>query len=1224
MKKLFSTLLMGVFILTSVSVFTSCKDNDDDIKAIREDVAALRAELTNVKAALETELQSSKSQFETQIAQVKKELQDAIDKKADETTVSALREKLTGLETDYLAKVAVLETQIETANKALAKLDEKADKATVDNVIANLAALTGQLSDESKAREALEANLAIQIEALKKLRQELTDANYQGQIDGLIQACQNFDTTVADVNVMKKTINNLELQLTAFNQYISALTVLVERQLNSISLVPQLFVGGIEAIEFVDLKYQEFHKDPKIMATKPWYILDKGETEATYRLNPSTTPREGIDEANIEFLAATAAVTPEYMWNAPAKTRNIQYIPSPVLFNGIKSFKNGLMTVYLKKRDRDFNINWRTNDGLYKDGDNVTPLSEDSIYIVALKVPRAVGELNSEAADVISENSRLVERWYSPRIAALPNPNPKWHGDWKGNEDYYDGLNNVRQNLNIERPKHYWTETEIYGKRIDSRPLQGVSKIVDYDQTFDVSTIVTGCLYEYTTTIFGGECIRRIDVDELKKYGIEINYSIPTTEYKADNPTYTGNSENLSNQQEFAKIIDPVKGTIQAKTPAGVTDNKAVIGKEPIVKVQMVDVTRNKVIDERFLKIKWSDKRVTHEPKVITFDRTQVLKPCDTNVVSPLTWREVVNQVYAVIGENGISEQVFREVYWDPNTDNPRITVSWDCTNWDTNWANLTSAPKTKNNVDPKPVLVETDNLYGDAVVATWQFEPDEIKTVYCSKKEDTKTFTAKIELPSKDSRYGDLTLVWNVTFTLPALPEIVGYYDQYWLDGKVGEEHDILPLQYGSDIQRWWENMSPNPKDYCFFDNNLMNPFVYDNTANSSHLIVKNLGSCASWDIQFAHENQIANHNPNYSITAPYTYHNVISNAITWDDRFDTGNDKRIYKSAGKWVDTHDYDDFVNSTLQWQNFGAYQFWNWTTAPVTPIQRLLQMMWLSNTGDNINPLTLTNHEIDYTRAPWHRSSLIQERRAYLRAEHYFNAPTDWNNDYYKAILNELDPDPANDLKRADGTYEPKRTHTKPLVFNIWGTLNAWNYIPVKTYKAYMIAPLRFNYKTTATWYDGQVNGSPVNWRENFTLTDFRGYLVKDGAWVASDGSNYSQEQRSWTTQLWNFYEVRPYVLDSQARFAFEVQGNGNVIVNNNLPRSQWITSADLYRLTNGNVDISFEVQGNLIYFWNNTGSRIEKEVKCWIPVRVDYGLGRLESGMEGLVKPHVD
>ena len=295
MKKLFSFLLMGVFILTSVSVFTSCKDNDDDIKAIRDDVAALRAELTNVKAALETELQSSKSSFETQIAQVKKELQDAIDKKADEATVSSLREKLTGLETDYLAKVAVLETQIETANKALSKLDDKADKATVDNVIANLAALTGQLSDESKAREAVEANLAIQVEALNKLKKALEDADYQGQIDKiiaanyqgqineLIAACENFQTT-EDAAQMKKTINNLELQLNNFNQYVSALTVLVERQLNSISLVPQLFVNGIEAIEFTSLKYNKWKGNFNTKDIKPLdaaMFVSNGETEAT-------------------------------------------------------------------------------------------------------------------------------------------------------------------------------------------------------------------------------------------------------------------------------------------------------------------------------------------------------------------------------------------------------------------------------------------------------------------------------------------------------------------------------------------------------------------------------------------------------------------------------------------------------------------------------------------------------------------------------------------------------------------------------------------------------------------------------------------------------------------------------------------------------------------------------------------------------------------------------
>ncbi len=1181
MKKLFSTLLMGVFILTSVSVFTSCKDNDDDIKAIREDVAALRAELTNVKAALETELQSSKSQFETQIAQVKKELQDAIDKKADETTVSALREKLTGLETDYLAKVAVLETQIETANKALAKLDDKADKATVDNVIANLAALTGQLSDESKAREALEANLAIQIEALTKLRQELTDANYQGQIDGLIQACQNFDTTVADVNVMKKTINNLELQLTNFNQYVSALEVLVERMLNSISLVPQLFIDGIEAIEFVTLKYEEYGKK------NSYYILDKGETEATYRLNPSTTPRANIDEDNIDFLAATA------------ETRAIE-VASPVKFNGIKDYRNGLMTVYLKK----------TNLDTYLGDENSNP-----IYIVALKVPRNAAA-GYEAADVISENSRLVERFYSPRIASSSNPSSTWHANWTGTDMYFDGVNNDGVSLNIERPIHYWSKDEMWGnsamgllgKKVDARPLEAVSKIIDYDDdTFEVSSIVTGCLYEYTGAQFIGNCIKRIDVNELKKYGIEINYSIPTEVYNLDAP-------NLTNQQEFAQILDATTGRIKAKTPAGVTDNKAVIGKEPIVKIQMKDITRNKVIDERYLKIKWSDKRVERKTVEVTFDReAQYLKPCDTNVIKPLTWKEVVNQVYAVLGENGISEETFREVYWR-NIDPQNWTVKWDCTNWDSNWQSLTSAPKTKSGlevIDPtyKPNLDDTYNLHGDAVVATWELNPDQIKTVYCSKLEDTKTFTAVIELPSKDTRYPyDLKLIWKCTFKLEYLPELVGYYDQYWFDKY--EKVDILPLQYKSDMQKWWQTYGG--KNYCFYDNNLMNPFMFEQmNPTDQGWIVKNVPSCGSWDIQFAHENQIAYYNPKYQ---------TIASAHTNTSNWNTGNGTRIYKSAGKWVDTHEFNDA--SLVPWRSFDAYKFYRYNTSN-TPVEQVLQMMWLDNRGDDFYPLTLTGHDVDYAHNAWSKNRSLKDRKAYLRGEHYITLGNrdDWATDYYKPLLNELDQDPANDLVRSDGTKEPARNHDKPIYINIWGALNAWNYIPVKTYQAYMIAPLRFNKnQDLAVWHDGQVDGSPNGWRKFFTLTDFRGYLVGQ--------INGTTEQTKWARDLWDYYEIQGVNIDlDNVKFSFKYDAStAKVYVDNTMDPKDGMTRDELYRLTNGNVNISFEEDqtpgSDLIYFWNNGGSRIMENVRVWMPVSVKYCFGTLNSGLYGWVYPH--
>ena len=42
-RKIFSKLLMGAFLIASVSMFVSCKDYDDDIQKNAQDIAALKA-----------------------------------------------------------------------------------------------------------------------------------------------------------------------------------------------------------------------------------------------------------------------------------------------------------------------------------------------------------------------------------------------------------------------------------------------------------------------------------------------------------------------------------------------------------------------------------------------------------------------------------------------------------------------------------------------------------------------------------------------------------------------------------------------------------------------------------------------------------------------------------------------------------------------------------------------------------------------------------------------------------------------------------------------------------------------------------------------------------------------------------------------------------------------------------------------------------------------------
>jgi len=1154
-KKLFSMLLLGACFLASMSLFTSCKDYDDDIKSNKAEIVALRSELLTVKTNLEQSLNTEKSAYETQIAALKAQLESAISNKADQSTVDELKTKLDSMEKDYAARMAVLTSQIEAAYDAIGRIDQKADQSTVDGVIADLAALTGQLKDEAKAREAVEANLRIQMEALQKFMDEFNDANLQEQIDQLKAAIGEIQTN-QEISVMRSQMTNLEQMIVNVNANLSALEVLVERMLNSISLVPQLFIKGIEAIEFTSLKYNAFMPNDTV-PTGASYLVSTGETEATYRLNPTTVQESGIDVANINFLAATA------------DTRAVE-VESPIAFNGIKDFHNGLMTVKIKKVKN-----------VYLGDDDVNPIT-----IVALKVPRNPNLY--EPADIISENSRLVENFYFPRIAARAQENNAnfvalINRDWSGQETFYDNVDNPSGRLvDLYRPRHFSDSLTVLNSRVDDNPLKLVSKLVYYRETYDLKKLITGCKYNGSYRDPACVCETTITPAQLKQYGMAFRFHMMNRDYFNDAPHRT-------NQQEFATVTPD--GIIKSCIPNGVTDNKACIGKEPIVRVELVDTVQGHVVDRRYLKIKWTDKKdpgPDPQPELadtLLFEKesSATLDPCGGASATPITWREFITQVYAAIEHHsalaGISEQMFREIYMTETSKPILVSGSWK-TNWPSNYASLTSAPNHLDRItDPLalPVVSETTNLHGDAIIASWDLTPSQIKTIYCNSENDTKTFTAKVLFQSNDPRYPNVYFNWKFTISLPKpLPSITAFYDQYWLS-NAHQEHDILPLQFKSELQEWW---AAHGKNYCFYDNDLMNVFKYENNR-----IVKNIPSpCGSWDIQFEQ---------NYG-------------TLTTSDIYDTGNGSRISLSGGKHVDTRYFynSELPLSLINWQNFAGYK------------RGLLTMTWWQdNYAANGN---YNLHDVASTHKAWDNSA----KNTYARLDRATLSAADITA-VNSAYLNALDNNPANDIIGPDGTRQPLRTHTKPVGINVWGALNPWNYIPVWSYKAYLVAPLRVNMhiETEANWQDGEVSGCPRQWRSFFTLTDFRGYLVKN----VPDGSvSSTDEQLMWTQSLWDYYQVQdPVFACDDAKFSFKEDANGNIVIDNNIdPAVGGMTSGQLRLKTNGNIAISFKQVGNYIYFYNNGGSNVEARVRVAIPVTVSYGWGSISTWVYGWVYPH--
>lgn len=825
-RKIFSSLLLVAFLCASMSMFVSCKDYEDDINANKDDITALQNQLADLQTTLSNELSSVRSEFNTQISDAKAQLQAAIDQKADQATVTALEARVATLEGDLAAKEAALNAKIDAVNEAVTGLDGRLE--SVEEALATITAMTGDFEELQKtvndlkgrvealesldiatiAREAVAKDLETQQKALEDFKQQIADADYQKQIDNLkdqIDALPTADdlkdladkleaydieniekrvsaaeeaiaelqnslsdyATVTSVDELEKALqkqiddlNNLISGEGGLNDNINTLTVFVEKLLNSISLVPDLYVGGIEAVEFRVLSYV-----PVVPGTSgtgelkiaPVYV-DNGQTTATYRLNPSSVKEENIDAENIDFVAATAEVR--------AVLDN-----SPVAFNGIESFKNGLMTVKLKK----------TTTGSLDLGNNKT-------YIVALKVPRF--NKDNTTTDIYSENSRLVETTFRPRIAKLA---------WNASDAQH----------------HYADSTSIWNSKVDNKEL--VTTEVYYNETKNLAELVTGCYLN------GADKHTQITRDELKKYGIAFRFAIPSK-------TYNTAASNGTDQQQFATVTP--EGVISSKLPDGVTNNMACVGKEPIVRIMLCDTVNNNLLDERYMKIKWSQKMlddVTLDDKADNF-----VLGCN-DVKAEMTWDWLITKVYAKVQAEGLDQATFEKIY-------PADKIEWNAKN--------TNEGTVKDILEFKT----TTNENGDALAATWVLSPDFIGNV-TNEKDQKKVFKKEIIFKSTmPAQYPDLKMEWTITITLPELPAIAGYFDTYWFEKY--NTYDVLPVQYGTPAQT---------EAQVVYRNNLTSAFGYTSEwGKGNNFFIKNMTECGLWDLQFSADQTITGYTVN------------------------------------------------------------------------------------------------------------------------------------------------------------------------------------------------------------------------------------------------------------------------------------------------------------------------------------------------------------------------
>ena len=839
-RKFYGVLMLGALAVASASL-TSCKDYDDDINNLQAqiDTKAEKTALEDTKTALQTTINTLSAELKAEDTR----LAGLIAEKAENSALTAA-----------VARVAALEARLTTAENAMSSLQElingKVDQSVYNTAVADIygkletvqsglgdalkqiPALEKGLQDEETARKAAIQNLQTQIDALNGLSSRLAAlesfkasadaANYQQQINDLKAELETVKAnagsgSTATIEALKDEMTKASKSVENVEASVAVLTVLVNNSLTSVTLIPQHFIDGIEAIQFQSLKYipvkfngtidptsgthaghvpaYEDLTDHQLASAGSAVIIDRGQTEASYRLSPTLVKQEDIDIEKLKYSCTTAKT----------ETRAASLKDDNPVKPTFKSLENGVLTVVLKKTN--------TNTSLEFGGEGKTA------NIVSLMVPRKANEeKNISYAEIYSEFTMLDETTIEPRLAALnTNDGGKtWH---------FDGTGKLKHDKTIANQYHYIDSLSIWKTGTDNALY--IKHEIKYDEDFDLNQLVTGCYLD------GAGKHVELTKEELRKSGLTFRFAIPTTVYNTDNV-------NNTDQQGFANLkandYNGVKTVIYSKlneklNGAEVTKNRAAIDKAPIIRVMLIDSVRNNLVDQAYFRIKWvGDVTPPLDAVKLNDYKTSAELSCN-DIVSNMGWSQFINYVYGVIKAEkpDMSYEEFKAVY-----------------------TTQTVSPASLN------LTLNVSALDEDADVAKWTITPDEVGKILPNRSKDMKATITFVS--AQPQAYPNLILDWIVTINLPNKPTLHGYYANYWLDATY-TAHDVMPVQYLTAAQT---------RPYCVYENNLFNAFTYNTRNGNPWMIIDNLPEpCGAWDIQFK-QAQMSGYKANFTGSEP------------------------------------------------------------------------------------------------------------------------------------------------------------------------------------------------------------------------------------------------------------------------------------------------------------------------------------------------------------------
>ena len=1064
------------------------------------------------------------------------------------------------------AKVASVESSLGAALSTAQATAEAAKKAAEEAKAAGNEALAAAKDAEAKAAEAKTAAIKAAQDEVAALKAELMEA-----LD-------------ASKEEMKKLAEDVEA-------LVNETVALIGHRLSSIALIPTQHINGIAAITVNTLMYtpqtyvalKEHAADPSNHQGRP--VLDHIGVEgavaryissnnnvAKFHLNPSL----GVRPQDI-LLPSFDCITSTNLTRS-AEEELVAGLNNPIMAVPLAEgeeldIKDGILTLKIQKSKEALNEFIGTKGYAHGQG------GMEEFYMASLKVP--VAEANWTDAEkeafekgeitgvyVNSEYNRIEEIVRIPYLV-----NSKTDFSKTITADFADEIQN---DGTADFYVHYHDSVCLY----ESANNKLVDVKVAYNKPLDLKELVKVCAIDAEVengdeTADASSHSQHIDLKDYASYGLAFRFELAKEKY------FQGVRE--TDEQEFAKINNSVDGIMTSKvySVGGNGDSRAAIGREPIVRVSLIDTNNdNALVAQRYIKVRWTDAQV-EDQEIPGHDFSKQYVTCKAMFQQLLT-KEMNEKIYHMVKmttdgsttTNSISKENFHKIYKNIEI----LSLMKDGVDLlkDEELALVVSTnPADFNEGATKQVTEGDETMNGDVVFAflpeeeadetnmswnlVWSMSPKAVGTLKDLKASE---FEITVKYVDPDGVHGAVKQTFKQVIEIPT--QEFAYQATYWKDGIGEGVFNVNPIVYNTNNDGTVGTAAHSEEckltDYSHIEADLVNGYIYKATnkkpANLDEYI-QYIRGCA--DVKFIFD---AERFADYEHLEGYT----VNNASTV-----------LYKGTPFALD----------------------------------------WVLGEGQNENNITVGENK---TPAYIQKEGVAASITTLMGADKAINTDKkDYAWEYNETLGNDKNECMSiirlHELDDLNATDAAKALVGKKVPVNLIVKYNEYNVVTEQKFEVFFINPLEIDGDVNDSFTDAVINGDFLSVAENFTFTDWNKYTVAKA--VAADAT----EKGKYAHDLYDYYAVKNVV------FATDDVKTSLTLVGNSYEHKEGVTDGELpakASLKQMNWDETkakstaevVEANPSHLAYFNYEGTPVNVNYQLFVDVKVEYKWGTL--GKAGL------